>query len=188
MYEQLAKFKDEKTMVAIYTNENDGDAFSVGYICDLEQDRALLLNVGIHGEYDGYTALYIDDIFRVECNGKYLDKMKKLISFDIDEKIIVFNQENTLDFLIAKAKNDNKILAIQYNYDSEIKGYVKKSDTVIHVIEIDEYGYEDGRNIISMNSINKIVFDDVDCRDLEKLFKINKTVIVNFQVDGGDVH
>ena len=90
--------------------------------------------------------------------------------------------------MIAKAKNDNKILAIQYNYDSEIKGYVKKSDTVIHVIEIDEYGYEDGRNIISMNSINKIVFDDVDCRDLEKLFKINKTVIVNFQVDGGDVH
>ena len=175
MYEQLAKFKDEKTMIALYTNENNCDAFSVGYICDLEQERVLFLNVGVHGEYDGYTVLCINDIFRIECNGKYLDKMKKLISFAIDEKIILDSKESVLAFLIAKAVNDNKILAIQYNDDSEIKGYIKEVNTVISIMEIDEYGYEDGENIISMDSINKIVLDDVECRDLEKLFKINKS-------------
>lgn len=174
MYEQLAKLKGDKSMIAIYTNENDGDAFSVGYICDLKQDKVLLLNVGVHGEYDGYTAMYINDMFRIECDSKYLDKINKLMSFVVDEKMIEANQNDILVFLIEKAINDNNILAIRYNDDSEIRGYVKKMNAVLSVVEIDEYGYEDGENIISISNINRIVLDDVECRDLEKLYKINK--------------
>lgn len=174
MYEQLTKLKDANSIVAIYTNENDGDVFSVGYICELKQDKVLLLNVGVHGEYDGYTAMYVDDIFRIETDSKYLDKIKKLMTFNVNEKMLEANLEDVFVFLLNKAVNDNNIFAIQYNNDSEIRGYVKEIKNVLSVIEIDEYGCEDGKNIINIRNINKIVVDDVECRDLEKLYQFNR--------------
>lgn len=173
MYNNLKNLIKKKDLVALYTNVSNGNAFSVGYIRALVQEGVLLQSVGIHGEYDGYIAINVKDILRIETNSKYLEKIKKLISFNINEKETEMCSEDAFIFLIKNAMDNNKIVAVQYADDCEVRGYVKDIKEVLSIVEVDEYGYEEGENIIELANINRVVVDDVECRDIEKLYRAN---------------
>lgn len=169
MLSKLNESRKNMTLVALYSNENNTDAFAVGYICEIKDGKVLMLNVGIHGEYDGYSGIDLDDIFRVEVNSKYLSKILMLKSFDESEKMLNTKNKSIFECLIDFAQTHNKICVISYGDNGEIRGFVKKSENELFVQEFDDYGDIDGENIINVDVINKIMVDDVDCRDIEIL-------------------
>lgn len=140
MLSKLKESKKNMTLVALYSNENNTVAFAVGYVCEIKDGKVLMLNVGIHGEYDGYSGIDLDDIFRVEVNSKYLSKILMLKSFNESEKMLDTKNKSIFECLFDFAQFHNKICVISYGYNSEIKGFVKKSENKLYVQEYDDYG------------------------------------------------
>ena len=153
----------------------------MGYINKLTDDKVIILHVGIHGEFDGYSACYIDDIYKLETGGKYLEKLNKLKHWGLsDVPKIKFNND-CFETLISTALENQSIIAIGcYNSDTAITGYVLDySDALIKILQIDEYGEKDGEVTIYNDDINKIVIDDVECMEIDELFHFEKNDVHN---------
>lgn len=174
MYSKLMKSKDSNELVALYSSEYDCDKFSVGYIYELKDDKILILNVGVHGEFDGYMVMYVDDIFRIETKSRYINKVSKLQSFKMPEKFEVNLTDDLFMDLVKISKEYKRIVAVAYGEEfEEIRGFVTEIGNAITFLQVNEYGEEDGETSIALEMISKIVFDDVECRDVEKLYNSN---------------
>lgn len=170
MHSKLINMINNNELVAIYSDENNTENFMVGYIRKLTEDKLMIINVGIHGEYDGFSGIYVNDIFRIETNSKYLKKIALLQSYDANDLIIADEYEDVFENLIRMAINKKHITAISFLNGEEIRGFITECDDSINVLEIDDYGEKDGENIIKFNTIKKIVIDDIECRAIEKLY------------------
>lgn len=172
MYSKLKKYKGSKKLVAIYSNKNERENFSVGYIQELTQEKAIILNIGIHGEYDGYAAIYIDDIYRLEIDNKYLGKIAVLQDLKMEKILPLSITDDFFYSIIKESINKERIIAINYGEEyEEIRGYVTKINNFISLMQINEYGEADGETVIDMRLINKVVIDDVECREIERLYR-----------------
>lgn len=187
MYKLLSEYLQTNTLLAIYTNKDNEETFAVGYINQLTEEEVIILHVGLHGEYDGYSACYIDDIFKIETNTKYLNKINILKDGNNTEKLTIITTDNDcFTSLITTAMKNRNIIAIGCSdLDMAIIGFLKSNldDTVI-VSQINEYGEQDGEAIICKDSINKIVIDDVECREIEKLYSHHRDCGKECQGDG----
>ena len=170
MRSKLINVINNNELVAIYSDECNTESFMVGYIRKLTDDKLMVINVGIHGEYDGFSGIYVDDILRIETNSKYLKKIALLQSYDANDFIIVDEYEHVFENLIKMAINKEHIIAISFLNGEEIRGFITECDDGLNVLEIDDYGEKDGENMIKFDTIKKIVIDDIECRDIEKLY------------------
>ena len=172
MYKLLYKLMKEDALVALYTNKNDYESFAVGYINQLIDDKAIILHVGVHGEFDGYSACYIDDIYKLETDSKYLEKMSKLKHWDKSDVPKINVKNDCFNSLIDTALENKSIIAIGcYDSDNAITGYViNHSDGLLKILQVNEYGEEDGEVIIYNKDINKIVINDVECSEIDELY------------------
>lgn len=173
MNSKLSSIMKNGELVALYSDENNTENFMVGYICRMKDNKIMILNVGIHGEYDGFTGIYADDIFRIETGSKYLNKIELLRNFNTDE----FKYDECEDIfcsLIKMGVDNGKIVAFANEDGEEIRGFVLDNSKTINIQEIDEYGEVDGENIIKIEDVCKITVDDVECRDIKKLYELKK--------------
>ena len=169
MNSKLNGIMKNSELVALYSDKNNTENFMAGYICRMKDNKIMILNVGIHGEYDGFTGIYVDDIFRIETGSKYLNKIALLQDFNADE----FKYDECDDIfysLIKMSVEDEKIVAFANEDGEEIRGLVIDNSETLNVQEIDEYGEVDGENIIKLEDVCKITVDDVECRDIKKLY------------------
>ncbi len=172
MYNLLNNLMEEKTLTAFYTNRDESDKFSVGYVYALETDTIIIINIGIHGEFDGFTLERIEDIFKIETDTLYLRKIKMLLDCDVQSQNLEITGE-LLEDILKYAKNNNHIVMIRIEgTDDSIVGFVLKiSDTIISVKQINEYGEYDGICLFYRNEINRVMMKDVECILLEKLIQ-----------------
>ena len=76
--------------------------------------------------------------------------------------------------LIKMGVDNGKIVAFANEDGEEIRGFVLDNSKTINIQEIDEYGEVDGENIIKIEDVCKITVDDVECRDIKKLYELKK--------------
>ena len=169
--EILNEYQKNLTMLAIYVNVEEGENFAVGYIVDVIDEQILFLNIGLHGEFDGYTAAYIDDIYRVETDSRYIKKMQQLCSFDLNNILKIEKEQSAIMFLIDTAFKEKRVIKLSVaEKDNVITGFIiKKNSDFIEVLQLDEYGDEDGRTIIKYDDIVQVCCDDLDCYDMQIL-------------------
>ena len=171
MHDVLVKVRDSENLVALYTDINDYNAFAVGYVQRLSNDKIIILNIGPHGEFDGYSACYIDDIYRVEIGSKYLQKIEKIKKFDISDVFKINEEEECFCAILKTALKIKKIVIIDCcNSEFGVKGHViEYSNEIVRILQLTEYGELDGETVIRFNEINKIVIGDIECEELGKL-------------------
>lgn len=169
----LTEHQKNKKMIAIYVNTDERENFAVGYVVNVVNDQLLFLNVGLHGEFDGYTAAYIDDIYRVENDSRYIKKMQQLCSFDLSNILKIEKEQSAIMSLINTAFKDNGVIKLSVvEKDNVITGYiVEKNDKFINVLQLDEYGTDDGNSIIEYDDIIQVCYADLDCYDMQVLHK-----------------
>lgn len=176
MYKLLEDYMEKNTLVALYTNKDNYEAFAVGYINKIINDKVIILHIGVHGEFDGYSSCYVEDIYRVETNSKYIMKLSKLKGWDIPDVPKVNYNEDCFDSLIVSAYKNNEIIAIRCcDSETDIRGYIiNYSDLSMTILQINEYGEDDGQTTIYTNDISKVAIMDVECKEIDKLYHIGK--------------
>lgn len=175
MYNLLNELRNNKILVSVYTDMNNDEYFAVGYIIALTEKDVLMLNIGLYGEFDGYSVIKIVDIYRIEKESKYINKIRKLCNINFNEIFkIDITDDLLMDLLNAAIYRHSIVIFSINNNDNTIMGYVDKvKDNCIYVLQIDEYGEDDGYTIFSCDIIFKAVMEDTEGVKVDRLYKKN---------------
>lgn len=178
MYNTLINAMNQKKIISIYSD--DQDHFMVGYICKIINEKLIMLNIGVYGEFDGYSVILVDRILRVEIDSLYLKRIG-LVSNAYIEDIDLDESENAFEAMLKYAEKKAWITAVRLeNAETEIRGYIKCSDkTTVTISQINDFGEYDGETIFFMKDILKIVVNDVECALIDRIVKLKKANIGN---------
>lgn len=118
--EMLENFKKNKKLVSLYSNVENKDAFNVGFIVDYDSKFLLLNSISEYGKYDGILLIYIDDIFRIDIDSNYENKLLRLLN---NKEITNYKFKkigSCIEKLFNYAKENNSIISISF-FDSDYK-------------------------------------------------------------------
>ena len=67
-------------VVSLYFDKDNPFSHLTGRILQIRQNEVLIAHISMHGCYDGYILKRIDDLYRVDVDGKYEQKIGRLYS------------------------------------------------------------------------------------------------------------
>ena len=170
----MNELKISGEIAAVYTDIENPERFSVGYIVALTEEQMLMLHIGLHGEMDGYSVNNLDDVYRIETDSKYINKIKALCSFNPDEAFKIAITDNLLTDLLNAAVTRRCIADVDLIGDRVI-GYVEKVvEGKVYMEQIDDYGEYDGHTVFLCSDICAASIEDTECKVIDMLYKRNK--------------
>lgn len=141
----------------------DTEIFSVGYFKNATKSEVLMNYIDAFGVSNGHAVIKIQDIFKIEYDGKYSKKTQMLNTFESQTPTdILINSDALLDDLIAHAYQENKIITIELLKGSvdEFTGYLEEfKDEIIIVKQVNIYGEFDGTVVVKKEDITCIICD-----------------------------
>ena len=168
-------------VVSIFTDIYNKEKCSTGFIKSIDKTDILLKHLNQNGESDGYILRRIEDIYRIDIDGLYENKLKKLYYYKNEEhdKLLLENKNIRYELLLF-AEQHRKFLEISIDYDNEqeiIVGYIKRIDTEndnFFINKVNSYGVDDGITVIHIDDIISLNYDSNDARDLSILYNCDR--------------
>ena len=175
----LERFRNSGKVVSLYSDPDNTNKFSCGYILDFDDTYLLMAHIGPVGEYDGYGTIVLDDIYLVGSDRKYENKIEILHSFETKKHIPVKRMvENVILNLLLFAQNESLIVVLDLFSSGldDVQGFVSSieddNDTVT-IRTVDEYGEENGSELLSAANIAHIFVDTRKESAIKKLHDYN---------------
>lgn len=170
---------DKKNLYEIYTDVENTDKFTVGYIVAIDEQFIVVEEIDAYGNNDGWTCFYLDDVIRYQAKSRYLDDLSKLCKYNgTGRKSIDLKQNRNLLFSILYNIAQAERICIIELCDSNLQdvvGRVKRIDgekEEITVELVNSYGDIDGETIIDVAKISHISYDNCDTKKIEILQKL----------------
>ena len=176
--EIIFRAKQHDKLVAIYTDKDEPNTFSVGYIVYQLEEGLILNSIDTNGFDDGLMFMCLLDIYLIEIDTIYLKNLEivnKSYSKFNDFNSIFFkrNKDEILinDFL-NKCLSDKKIVTISLFFGKNITGFINKiSDDMIVLNIITSEGENNGTGCIKIEEINRIYIDGIEQRRITILLE-----------------
>ena len=184
-FEMLQTIKSKGQNVSIYTNAEQTSKFTFGSILNVNKQCFAMHMFTPGGQDDGILVKPLDHIYRIEQNGQYSEKMKKLMGNYTGIQYQIKNNKNLMQTVLLLAKDKNWIVSIELldsGYD-DVVGFVEiVSNDLCEINQIDSYGYYDGVSSIKLCEITQISCNSTDEQLLLKLWKLNNQTFNNTQL------
>lgn len=172
--DKIQQLKKQKKLLSVYTDTSNTSKFAAGYVVGANEQHFTLALVTPVGKYDGLLLKRTDSIYMISTDGRYIDKLLKLISINKTEVNVLFDSGNLIQEVLDFAQKNRLIVSIELidsGYDDCI-GFVDSMDEdMCKIQEINEFGEPDGVSIIKLSDVTKISCDDSDDRPLKLLFE-----------------
>lgn len=176
MIEKIQLCFEKRKVVSLYYDLNNMDAHLTGYIEGFSGEEILVAHISSHGLYDGYILKRIDEIYRIDYDGKYEKKIERLYTIkQQSHKKIPFNNDmkTILEDALHFAQNNNYIISLEFS-DSYISGIIDSfNDRLISIRIVEDDGSESGISVIEFSDIDTISVDTDDEQDI-KLLRMNR--------------
>ena len=174
----ILKRLSNNMLVAMYLNRSDYDKFVVGNIISITEEWLLIKHLSPRGEFDGYSIRSVDDVYRVEIGGAYLERIERLSKHnEINSTFPIPNLDgDILINLVNYAMYNECVSVISLDEDAtDIVGLITNaSNGMIRIKELTEFGHINGETMFPIKEILKICVNDIECMDLNLLYKENK--------------
>jgi len=162
MKDILKKISKEHKIAGIFTE--DPDSFLEGYVECVDKDMFILSHITNMGIYDGYILKLVKRVFQITTDDRYGKKIEALykIRGQSHMPISVSEEKSAFDNFVEFARSNHFIISVELHYDDENieTGYIKDfSKEYLQIVNIDQYGYEDGESIILAEDITTISCD-----------------------------
>ncbi len=161
MYKKLEGFLDKKELIGIYWDSDDPDRFDLGFIAAMDEDDLVLAAISTDGRYDGYQLIHIQDIFQIEYQSKYIEKITKLHGMrKRKHKPVEFGDDFVLSLLKFAKENDLIVNIRVEDCDDSNDGFVLEADEEnLKLCIVTSVGKADGMMDIDIASITDICCD-----------------------------
>lgn len=177
MINKLSELKKNKIIASFYTNENDLSKFSVGYVVDFNDDYIVFALVSPEGLNDGFALKETSSIIRINIDGKYENKILKLLKYHkTTHENLIFKDNNFVLEMLSFAKTKGYIVSLELLNSGfyDVQGYIEKIENDnCFVKQITEYGEVDGMSMVELRDISKISCNSSDEKILEILSSAN---------------
>lgn len=177
----LKRSMNENIMVAVYSNKNRPDTCSVGYVDSITKDMVLIKHVTPHGLTDGFVIRRLEDVFRIDINGQYENKLQRLYFLQEQSHHAITSQLNSeVDLFVGILNISQKFGKVvdvcidDTESQADIVGFVKEvKENEVIISQISEYGFANGESSLMIDDIVKISCDTYNGHILELLFLDN---------------
>ena len=168
----------ENTLCEIYQDESDRSSFHVGFIINIDETNNTVLyeRIDSDGKYCGMYFVKINSILSIKINDKYLKKIELLTKYyNQERKLFTTNEKSLLENVLNFCMKSNLIVEL-YLCDTEYcisTGIITEIAIDSVTIKcIDEYGEEDGADVIDIRAIVSVSFDTSESNVVELVSKI----------------
>ena len=175
-YNVLLRARESETPVALYTNIEQPRAFLAGWVEAVSTDHVVLRHLSPEGRYDGYVLKYLESIFRVDTEGRYLERLSFLFearkqAFPIKNLISTFDeQSNLIVEMLLGAQREDLLATIEVAAEDVDNGAVKAVDLDTMTLEVlDYYGIIDREATIHLEAISEVRVDSDRLQSLKLL-------------------
>ena len=160
----LNQLKEQKKLVSIYLDKENTEKFFLGFLSAIDEDSYILSSYTPSGYEDGFIWGKIENIYRVDSDGKYEKKMLCLIHSH--EKTVsplsAFSEKNNLCELLTLSLEKGAFVMIELldsGYD-DVCGIVKSIESdACCITSIDEYGDYDGECVVGFSDISQVAYN-----------------------------
>ena len=176
--DDLEKCKEKHILTSFYSDRDDTDSFSVGYIQGISDKYVLTESISKYGNYDGFDLRLLNRIFSAEWGGLYEKKLEYLYGIKDKPKAAPKLEKDLCAALLKYAKETEAIVIVEL-FDSgleDIQGFVEDfSREKVYIKCIDDFGREDGRTVFATENITGLSCDSEKCRTVKLLYMHNNT-------------
>ena len=169
----LQQIKSAELICEIYTNRENTDSFSVGYVLSIDNDYAIFQLYDPDGLFDGFRVMTIESIYTLKTNTNYLYKLqKKMVEVELS-KDFSYNDNLLINFL-NHVQQTNELCQISVcdsdYYDSV--GFVKSIfEDKLFVNQINPKGKSDGEAYIMLPCVTSVDVCNQECEAIKKRIK-----------------
>ncbi len=164
--------KEKHTAVSVYSDREEADRFSVGYVLGVSDEELLLALISPAGRYDGYSLLKLNQIYRVNECGLYEQKIVGLYEKEqIKHALFPIDESNLMGSILAFSKQKGYIVRLELlDGEDSVQGfYDDKSGNVISVYSVTDFGERDGKAHLYTDDISWIVCDGEEEQTVKRL-------------------
>ncbi len=174
-FQILQKAKSGDSPVALYTNVENPRAFLAGWVESVSSDHVVLRHLSPEGRYDGYILKYLDSIFRVDTEGRYLERLSFLFTArkqDFPLQLMPKTDEDTnlIPEILGAALREDLMVTVEIAAEDIENGAVKEIgfDTVSLDV-FDHYGVIDREATVHLEAISEVRVDSERLQSLKLL-------------------
>jgi hypothetical protein len=174
-FQLLSRARESENPVAIYTNADSPRSFLAGWVEAVSQEHVVLRHLSPEGRYDGYVLKYIDSIFRVDTEGRYIERLSFLFNArnqNFPPRLLETNDENAnliVEMLLA-AQREDFMVTVEIAADDVENGAVKGVELETATVEVyDYYGVIDREATIHLEAISEVRVDSERLQSLKLL-------------------
>lgn len=173
MFRNINRLIDDKCVVSVFTDRDDKSKCSVGFIMGHDDLGVLLQCIDLNGEDDGLAWRFKNDIYRIDIEGNYETRLKKLFYLKkqkIRKDLIDFSGTDLFNEILKYAMVNKKVIELlidNYNRENLIVGLVKSFDeNTLTINNLNDNGEDDGLSIVNLDEVINVNIDSKDGRDI----------------------
>lgn len=174
----LNRSMESREIISVFTDREQPEKCSVGIVAAVSQEQVLINHITPLGRYDGYVVRRIDNIFGVDIDGQYEQKLEILYNLQAQTHPQILNrkisaEDNIFLEVLNRAQECDLIVNVCVD-DSEtqesIIGFVKNiSDIDVVINRVSENGRYDGEIVFLIADIVKLNCDSDEKQALKLL-------------------
>ncbi|HAL74158.1 MAG TPA: hypothetical protein DCM45_03575 [Clostridiales bacterium] len=179
---QLIKYNSAlHEIISVYLNILDSQQICAGKVLAYDAEYFCIENISKHGRFDGFSLRRICDVFRIDSQGSYENRLMKL------NECYKNDNENILDNLSNFGENDNllkKVLQLAKGHQTLVSILLDNSDDDdltgaiydiqghdITMSKVNFYGQNDGLSVIQIKNIVAIDYNTDDEKSIKLLME-----------------
>ena len=169
----LKHCKSVLAVTSLYYDKDDSDKHLTGFVTGYDDEYILVAHITDRGLYDGYIVKQIKDIFQVDYDGPYENKIKNL--YEIKEQShlsLAFSldtSQNMLLSIIGQLTGKDCIVTVELS-ETLVSGYIRAHDNYsLDLLSIDDRGDDNGISTILIDGIETMYIDTDTEQDLKLL-------------------
>lgn len=159
-----------RLVASVYHDETAPDAHLTGYIVAADDSCCVIAHISSHGLYDGYILIPTEEIYRIDYNGSYEEKIRQLYTAKGQEhkwlEEIAQVAAPIRLHLLEMARKNHLVVSFVFAEDA-VSGFVAEADEECAVLcVLDSDGNSTGRSTIQLDAVDAIAIDTDDEQDL----------------------
>ena len=170
MLTTLFDIYEKNHIASIFLNSLDAEIHLTGFVGAVSADSIIVKHVSPEGLYDGFVLLHIDDICRLDVNGKYEQKIRTLYEIKEQSHPTFSTTEDLYSSLLLYCQKNNICISAELD-NSKLIGVISDFDNNhIRMQLMTEYGEKNGETIVLSNHISSFSADSQPEHDIKILF------------------